>query len=178
MTPPSNDKWKCPSPDKIELNTKYTCTFNPDDSHQYFGAEDRHIKFHNWVRNYFINALSCESLTLHVEISGGSRLHVHGVISWKTKKQVREFFLYDIHVLRKKFTYEIDTIKDNKEWMTYCTKQNSLLELEPITKGKLNKKAVELKQHAKLANFMDMIQPSKMKDYDPEIYETKDWDKM
>lgn len=114
------------SPDKVELNIKYTFTVNPNDDFQYWGDQDRikkatkHMQF---ICNRYINY----DIELYMDISRTGRLHWHGTISFKTNTQILDFYVEIIHELLTKHQIDMDTIKDPLIWTTYCLKMFNLL---------------------------------------------------
>lgn len=115
------------------LNTWYSFTLNPIDKYQYFGKEDRFIRFCNFCyENLFI--LHCYEL--HVEVSeprgfhvqgySGPRLHLHGKLKFRSKKELAKFLLTGYYKLLRWSSVDIDTIGDMEKWDAYCIKQKLL----------------------------------------------------
>lgn len=114
-----------------KINTKYSITLTPIDKYQYFGKPNRYNKFHNFVYEQFIcNAYEHE---LFIEVSeprgfhkqgySGPRLHLHGYILFRNKKELANFLMDGYYRLTRWAGTDIDTIEDEKKWYSYCTKQ-------------------------------------------------------
>lgn len=128
-------RWSGIPYEKMEENVEYAISINPADEWQYWNAEDRletYLKCHkNYLRRLAIlgNVHVCQ-FNLYLEISQNGRLHYHGKLKVFSKKL---FYIYVIHKLQIRYTYEIDVINDADKWHEYCTKQD--LMLHPVEYG-------------------------------------------
>lgn len=106
----------------------YEITFNPDDKHQYFGNDLRHIKSKEDVKELF-DKLPVKYL-LYQEISiqqhsnkslSQNRLHYHGYI-----KVIDAFTmaLTGMYKMTRLGDYQLNPVRE--EWYSYCTKQDYL----------------------------------------------------
>lgn len=123
-----------PNDNFYKINTNYSVTLNPVDKYQFFGRIDRYQKFHTFMYDNFLSFVG--KYELFIEISeprgmkiqgyGGPRLHLHGTISFKSKKQIKWFLLYGYYKILRYSSFDIDTIDDLTKWRIYCTKQTIL----------------------------------------------------
>jgi len=116
-----NEKYKCPKLETLKVGTTYTFTFNPSNEGQYFNSEER-VSLVKHQMELLVVRLSAE-IKVQLEVSRMGRLHWHGTIKFPYEKNIADFFILQINKLQDKGTYEIDTIKDQTEWSTYCSKQ-------------------------------------------------------
>lgn len=64
------------------------------------------------------------SYTIRPEISTKSTiLHYHGTIMWNDRKDITNFYWYNIHQLKSLCTFTIKTIDKPEDWHQYCVKQ-------------------------------------------------------
>ncbi len=123
----------------------YSITLNPSNDYQFFNRIDRL----GLVKELYTKQLKIGQLVhhniqykLYVEISeprgsckckyDGPRVHFHGTVTFKTKNDLTYFLLFQFRRICKLGTLDIDTIKDKKHWLKYCTKQH-ILNIHPIT---------------------------------------------
>lgn len=114
-----------------KLNTPYALTVNPNNKRQYNNNADRWAK----VRNYLYELImGCQCYyDMYMEISEpygeridayqGPRIHMHGVIIFRSKKELAQFLLFDSYRINRESTTNISTIDDVEYWYKYCTKQ-------------------------------------------------------
>lgn len=50
-------------------------------------------------------------------------LHYHGIVRWEHRKDITNFYWYNIRQLKALCTFTIKTIDDMDVWHTYCIKQ-------------------------------------------------------
>lgn len=113
------------------LNTPYAITLNPIDKYQYLGSQSRLSKFRNHVYENLINLNPdyhfvieiSEPRSFQKQGYAGPRLHLHGVIIFKTSKQLHKFLMNDYYNLTRWTSIDIDTINDMTIWSQYCFKQ-------------------------------------------------------
>lgn len=112
---------------KISANQLYELTFNPDDKHQYFGSDIRHIRSRDDTKQLF-ESLSVKYL-LYQEISvqqhsnkslSHNRVHYHGVIRIVDPFT---FVLTDMYKLTRMGDYQLNEYRSNGEFLEYATKQ-------------------------------------------------------
>lgn len=143
---PPHDKRKIVSLETVvnELTTKtprpYTFTIAPDDNHQQWNEEGaRNNKrlevFTDEYSLYLYKLMGSHAIdySLHLECSPGGRLHYHGIIMFKSKDAIKDFYVNVIHKLLNTNMVEIDTIADIDVWLTYCSKQDVMFEKYAIT---------------------------------------------
>ncbi len=115
-----------------QIGKRYSITLNPPDKYQFVSkGYDRFSTFRNFVYGQVL--ASRFEYELFIEISEphefqkqgylGPRLHMHGYVCFRTRKELREFLLYGYYKLTRWTSVDIDTIDDNKKWYSYCTKQ-------------------------------------------------------
>ncbi len=113
---------------QITLNTVYEITLNPNDKHQYFGNDLRHIKSRQDIQQ-LMESLNVKYL-LYQEISiqqhsnptlPQNRLHYHGIIKVTNPF---EFTLTGMYKMTRLVDYQLNPFRS--EWLDYCTKQRYL----------------------------------------------------
>lgn len=124
--------------DMLDVNTEYTISINPDDSHQFTGGTpnkspyDRLYHVIRYIQNTHMVKLDKQThYKLYPEISlpkadnktGICRIHVHGTIKFKTYEALYVFYMYILNNLKAVATVEIDTISCKETWSNY-TKKN------------------------------------------------------
>lgn len=111
--------------ENIKPNISYAITISPSDDHQYWNDDDRLKKFTTYMKRYMLSRLDPfnNKFIFHIELSPKGRLHLHGTISFKSERTIKELFMDSIRFLTVHNQIEIDTIKDPDVWETYCTKQ-------------------------------------------------------
>ncbi len=113
------------------LNKRYSLTLNPVDKFQFLGKVDRYNKFRNFIYEQLM-LLSCtyeffielsEPRGMHTQGYAGPRLHLHGWIEFKTRRDIGKFLLVDFYKLTRFASIDIDTISNFATWIKYCKKQ-------------------------------------------------------
>lgn len=122
-------KNKIPSIEKINANTSYAFTLNPEEQPEdYISTPKRfRISMTRWQHQIQMYLNKCKNMTynLYMEISCGNRWHFHGDI---TIIDPTKFYIFDVPRLRYIGAFEIDTIGDADVWDTYALKQFDKLE--------------------------------------------------
>jgi len=121
----------------------YSMSINPDDQHQYFGKDDRLEKFRNYLhanllflKNWHIDYcfhLELSEPTSNEKSKNGPRLHVHGIIRFRSTLSIKNFLLHGFYKLTRWSMIDIDTISDPDVWYEYCTKQQIIMKEKPFT---------------------------------------------
>lgn len=125
-------------------NMAYAITINPCDDKQFFNDKERYKKFREFMSEQLIMFTSHNiHYTFAIELSEprnnskgaklGSRLHLHGIINFRTNKSVRFFLLQGMTNLCKFSKWDIDTIKDYNIWKDYCNKQLRITKFKLLT---------------------------------------------
>lgn len=121
----------------------YALSINPMDKFQYFGNGARYEKFRSFVYEQLLlfNSIGCK-YSFYIEVSEplsneqysgmGSRLHLHGVIKFPTRKVLREFLLVGLYAMTRYGIYKIKKVVDVDGWFEYCFKQQNILCWQPI----------------------------------------------
>jgi len=130
MTPPFKTpdlKQSILSPEKVEINVKYTFSINPNDDYQFWNdTEAERVKkatnHITWLCRKYCNIY----FELFMDVSRVGRIHWHGTILFNNRLNIKQFFTEIIHDLTLKHTIEMDTIADPKKWLEYCTKTKHL----------------------------------------------------
>lgn len=119
---------------KLELLhpfVKYAITLNPNDARQFWDLynENRVQSMEGYVNTYLLKYYKdfC-SLIIYMESSPNGRLHFHGTIMFYCYGDIKRFVLSEINKIQKQWHIDMDTIKDEKIWETYCSKQNRFFE--------------------------------------------------
>ncbi len=115
-----------------EILTKYSITLNPVDKHQYFGKLNRLRLFQNFLYEQLITFKGeyevfielSEPHSMKTQGYSGPRLHAHGYILFRTRKELSHFLLLGYYKLTRWTSVDIDTISDFTKWHTYYTKQH------------------------------------------------------
>ncbi len=127
-----NKKTVSASGNFYKINKRYSITLNPIDKYQFVSKMgNRFNTFRNFV---YGEALAIKyKYEWFIEISEphefkkqgyyGPRLHIHGYMEFRNKKELAEFLLFGYYKLTRWASVDIDTIEDNKIWYDYCTKQ-------------------------------------------------------
>lgn len=119
---------------KYNTTDYYALTIQPSDKLQYAGLapSTRVIKF----RQYFYSILQafCMPYYFVIELSEpygslqqghiGSRIHLHGIIKFKSDNQIKNFLLSHQYTILRQSRLEISKINDKKSWYKYIHKQN------------------------------------------------------
>lgn len=128
-------------PNMLNINTLYSFTINPNDTHQFYDNYDK--CFHNRigkVLNYIIRVLSRTNFTylLYPEIStpmtnkkdGRSlkpRIHVHGFIMFRTYNQLYHWYNEDFNIVDTIGYFDMDTVDDPNFYVKYAQKNLSIM---------------------------------------------------
>jgi len=114
------------------IGQKYALSINPSDKYQYFSTPKRYRKVHSHLYNE-LQGLTCY-YKLYIEISEpnqqlfppfqGARIHAHGYIVFRTRKELGKFLEHDLTRLLKTHTLKITTIENTDLWLKYCQKQH------------------------------------------------------
>ncbi len=116
------------------VDTTYAITIMPNDTYQFAGQKDRLRKFHKFMFTFFMD-FPCDydfvtelseprGMILHHNT--GSRLHLHGVIRFKHKKEIGIFLTHWIYKFTRIGNIDIDTVGDLDIWFSYMHKQHLL----------------------------------------------------
>lgn len=121
----NNRRHKVLDPETVKTDVEYTFTYNP--KIQPYDADRGVLDVINWHNNIvnIVKRLQYCSLKMYPEISQGSRFHYHGVI---VIKDVLNFYIFDLPILKEDSALEIDNIQDATVWKTYYTKCKHLME--------------------------------------------------
>lgn len=126
MNRTNNFKLSVLSPEEVDNNKFYTFTFNPRVQPVRSKAGFKCSAFSEWQTDVLrtlrrsVNA----QYNICIELSRGGRLHYHGTIKILN---IINFYIQDLPALLEEGMLEIDTIKDDEVWTTYCHKQESLM---------------------------------------------------
>ncbi len=117
----------------FKVNTPYAITISPNDKCQFIGRPERLQRFrHFWYEMFLKQGFKYE---IFIEISEplnqsqlkqgslGPRLHLHGVIEFRTTKEIGQFLLYTIYKYLRVGNVYIHTISDPDVWQGYYNKQ-------------------------------------------------------
>ena len=118
----------------LKTKTYYSITLNPSDKSQFLGNPNRYSKFHTRIYNILIDLKVQYDLNIEIsEPSGmktqgysGPRLHLHGIIYFKTREQLQNFLLKGYYEITRISSIDIDTIENLQTWSDYCQKQHIL----------------------------------------------------
>ncbi len=116
----------------FQLGTWYSMTLNPPNVYQYLGKTNRVERFYEFVSKQLLQ-IGCQ-YDLFIEISEphafhaqgeftGPRLHLHGIIKFITKRELRNFLFTGYYSLTRWTSTDIDTIADMTIWKKYISKQ-------------------------------------------------------
>lgn len=136
MNAPPYKNVKLISPEEIQVDVKYTLTLCPDDSLQFWNANEiqRLERSQDYIRSLLLNLGKNTDINIWLEVSRTGRIHYHGTIMFASKNSVKTFFLTKIHKIQDHFKIEIDTISDMDEWLDYCQKSFDLWNIKITTK--------------------------------------------
>lgn len=117
-------RWKQPhvSPkvETLDVNIRYAISYSPQPLH----CENDKMLLGTIKQMYnIIRKLNYCKLEVVIESSPTGRLHYHG---WIQITQIAPFILFDIPIMVKEGTYEIDTCND--KWKEYVYKQKDIWE--------------------------------------------------
>lgn len=113
----SHARWSLPAMEHLITNNDYAFSYNPE-AQPASWAIDKLPKWWADMAKIF-GALKASDVNIAVEISKLGRLHFHGTIKVTSKWK---FYYYDVPNLMKDGSFEIDTIKERKDWDTYVDK--------------------------------------------------------
>lgn len=126
----------------FKKDTLYTFTLAPHDKYQFFGKEKRFAQFVNHYNQLFLRYPQYKiDICLNIELSekkdiqyasGGSRLHLHGVIRFNSNKAIRKFLCDLTYELSLQGRVEIDSMDDKYYWYDYCQKQQHIINHDEI----------------------------------------------
>lgn len=119
-----------PKPENMLPNVGYAFTVSPSNTFQYFSERENRIGKCVRIAYNKLNH-SCIQYKLYIEVSRTGRIHYHGYI-WI--KDIREFFIDVVPILKDYAQIEIDTIEDDEVWEHYITKQCAIMQLKYICK--------------------------------------------
>lgn len=105
----------------------YAYNYNPNDSLQFFDENSirRHHTFKEHMMAKFKKYVApYADYEMHIEISKLSRLHLHGLIIFKSIEHIIRFFLYGHKQMMDSGTTVIKKIDDPAKWADYYTKQH------------------------------------------------------
>ncbi len=118
---------------KYQLHIPYAVTITPCDKYQFAGRVDRFNRFRNcWYEEFL--TLKCK-YEMFIEISEpldqkmlmkgtlGPRLHIHGIIQFKTKRELGEFLLSTVYRWLRMANVYIHSISESEVWDSYYQKQ-------------------------------------------------------
>lgn len=111
----------------------YSITLNPINRYQYFGTKNRFRLFKNRFyeeiqsingQHYLVIEISePRGMKVGNDNYYGPRLHAHGVIYFKSNKQICKFLLHDYTRLLRYTSLDIDICNDKDKWHKYIHKQ-------------------------------------------------------
>ncbi len=117
-----------------QLHVPYAVTITPCDKFQYAGRVDRLNRFRNcWYEEFLTINFKYE---MFIEISEplnqkmlmkgtlGPRLHLHGVVQFKCKRELGEFLLNTVYRWLRMGNVYIHTISESDVWHSYYDKQH------------------------------------------------------
>ncbi len=129
MVDPVNDP---PNENFYQVGKKYSVTLNPPNCHQYFGKPLRFSLFYDFVNTHLVQMGG--RYVFYIELSEprgfkpcgefmGPRLHLHGIVYFETKEQLRMFLESGYYSLTRWTSTDMDTIDDLPKWKEYIRKQ-------------------------------------------------------
>ncbi len=115
----------------FKTNKIYSMTLNPIDRYQYFGHDQRFRKFKAKCFEFLLNLrasyeliIECsEPCQFHTQGYNGPRLHLHGIITFRSLNALAHFLLTEYYSLLRWTSVDLDTCQDPGKWYTYCIKQ-------------------------------------------------------
>lgn len=117
------------------LEDDYAVTISPNDQYQCFSSKvNRLTNFRQKMRPFFNGYDNNKTkYRMYIEISQHGRLHLHGIIKFKSNRQILEHYLYFIPMVEKISSLKIDRITDINNWNNYIRKQQHIIHSPPIT---------------------------------------------
>lgn len=92
-----------------------------------YDSLDQTIKAYKYfLKKYIKPYLQFE---LYFEFSALGRLHMHGIVVFPSAQAIILWF-NNITIIKSLSSYEMDTITDMQKWMTYCLKQQLIIETD------------------------------------------------
>lgn len=113
-------RWSLPSMEDLKLNMPYAFSFNPEAQPRDFNVDCIPKWFTSIIKT--VGKLKACTVEMSVEISKLGRLHFHGTL---TVHKSWQFYYYDVPMLCKEGSFEIDTIGKIDEWQTYIDKNKT-----------------------------------------------------
>ncbi len=128
---------------ELHIDTLYEITINPDDRHQYWSSDLRHIKSRADIKDLLCDLPIKYCLWQELSIQQHSnkslsynRIHYHGMM---TVTDPFAFALTGMYKITRIADYQINNYRINKEFITYSQKQKYLyLAAFPPVKQKLS----------------------------------------
>lgn len=113
------------------IDTLYSITLNPCDTHQYILKSDRKTKIKTLYREilevcnckYHLKLEFSEPRGMRTKDFFGPRLHFHGVIKFCNREQLHDFLFKVFYMLCKVGTVDIDSCPTPQDWYEYMYKQ-------------------------------------------------------
>lgn len=113
-----------------EVDKPYAITIAPDNNKQFYRSPQRLTKFRTYMYELLL-PLTC-LYKFHIEISEpigdisgqGPRLHAHGIITFRKKKEISEFLVMGLPLLLTNNLINISVINDKDIWNNYMNKQS------------------------------------------------------
>ncbi len=144
-----------------KLRTPYAVTITPCDKYQYGGRVDRYERFRNhWYEEFLTLKFKYE---MFIEISEplnqkmlmkgtlGPRLHIHGVIQFKTNRELGEFLLNTVYRWLRMANVYIHTISESDVWHSYYSKQ-TLFKYNRLSSFDIDNSRLERSEATKLSS--------------------------
>lgn len=133
------DKKKMNFENFFKVNIPFSVNICPNDQHQYFGSQDREKKFINKMRESLL-ILNEIDYYFMIELSEprsgskfGPRLHMHGVIMFRTSNTIKQFLMTYYYKLLRIGIIDLDTIDNINIWSKYIHKQRHIMKIKPLT---------------------------------------------
>lgn len=124
ISPKDHQKWQCIKPEQMKCDVQYALSINPCYQPNDYKSVNPEIEWQKCLFQKLATLQYCV-INANMEISVGSRLHLHGYIAIK---DIIEFFYKDIPRLRSIGSYEIDEINDEEIWKDYISKLKNHME--------------------------------------------------
>jgi len=108
-------------PEKVLLDTWYTCTINLADTYDDINQTIQAYRYflYKYIKPYVW-------FKFNPEISKLGRFHLHGRIMFNEQIDIVLFYM-NLKYISKEAAMEIDEIKDEKIWEDYCIKQKHIM---------------------------------------------------
>lgn len=108
----------------MKCNVQYALSINPCLQPNDYKSVNPEMEWQKCLYQRLASLQYCV-INANMEISVGSRLHLHGYI---VIKDIIDFVYKDIPLLRSIGSYEIDEIKDDDIWKEYVCKLKGIME--------------------------------------------------